>query len=425
MALKELKKKVQENNEPGFGAVMLVSSAVKGNDDQEVVVEGEILTNSVFGRPGDKVSLQGDAKAVTNLVNGGARFSTPHASAGTMLLLERARITGFTPDGVRKIACQYLTTISSPSKNYDLGRGFRETMASAPVISFPNVAPGTGEPKIITWSTNTDGITRRTKEGDQWKSVTLDLDWIREKYAMALAAGKKVKVYVDTCDPSSAIPVSSADDVASSFRALAAQSSHSIALMRAFDETGFMLTRKIPIQSSKVGDEWVPNPDKTNEYYQANEYFRGVSNDELFDDVAAGGSRMEIIPGERLYYPGDSAAFVIKKSLTDPPTNAKGEAFNIMSFTFGAKANNVAPVIIAGIVPDGGGMVPLNMVRVEAGAVNFKELITPNLSNATRDHIENLTQDDMTGEDDDEEFGADLPGETDTRRSTSSQSFGM
>lgn len=435
MAIKDLKKSgTQQKQEPGYGVVLEVKKATKTSDGG-VEVTGVILTSSAFGKAGDKVVLAGDEKALTNLENGGAKFNKPTAAAGTVLLLERARSKGLGEGGVRTITADYLTTISSPSKNYgDMGRGFKQAMASAPVISFPNVKPLSGEPKTIAWATNTPGITRRVKEGNDWKTKIFDTAWLREKYAEAVGAGKKAKVYLDTFDPSNALPATTAGDVADTIRALSMQSKNSVVLLRAFDEQASVLTRKIPIRSSKVGDEWIPDPDKTIEYCAENGYFKGVSNEALFDDIAKGESGMEVIPGERLFYPGDSADFVIKKSLANPPKNGDGAEYNVMSFTFGDRANNVAKVVIAGMLPPDGGFVPLNMVRDEPGVVGLREMATPNRQAVAGDQHQALAHDDMVSDDDmslgdemgmgDEEFGVHSQ-HVDDKQSASSSAPGM
>lgn len=432
MALNDLKKTGnQQKQEPGYGVVLEVKKATKNNDGGVEVV-GVLQTTSAFGKAGDKVVLAGDQKALTNLENGGAKFSKPTAAAGTVLLLERARSKGLGEGGARTISAEYLTTISSPSKNYDMERGFKQALASAPVISFPNVKPVGNEPKTIAWATNTPGIVRREKEGNEWKTKIYDRAWLKGKYEEALGAGKKAKVYMDTFEPSNALPATTATDVADTIKALSLQSKNSVVLLRAFDDANSVLTRKIPIQASKLGDEWVPDPDKAIEYFGEKGYFKGVANEALFADIAKGGSAMEVIPGERLFYPGDSANTVIKKSLTNPPTNGDGTDYNVMSFTFGDRANNVAKVVIAGMLPPDGGFVPLNMVRDEPGVSSLRDMATPNRQVNTGDQHQPLAHDDMVADDDmsfgdtmaDEEFGVHTQ-HTDDKQSASSSAPGM
>jgi len=404
MALGNLKNKNQQNQEPGYGVIIKVSSATKAPDG--VMVNGEIQNTCALGEEGDKVLLNGDKKALINMTNGGAKFNNPDSSAGTILMLEAARSQGMDENNVLNITANYLTTISSPSKNYDGGLmpDWRSAVATAPVITFPNVNPADGEPRIIYWATNMPDIKRRVKEGDEWKTNTFDREWMADKYKEAVASGKRAKVHIDTYNPEEATPVSSASDIAETIQNFSQKHENCVVLLRAYDDKD-VWSRKITVRSTKVGDEWVPDPEGTVGYYDKNGYFKGVANENLFADVEQGGSALEVIPGNRLYYPHQSAEGLIEKTLLNPPHDKDGNSFNVTSFTFGKYANNCAKVLLSGLIPSDTGFLPTNFVRETPGLTALRNLATPNHQPAMKAEQHEPTPNDPMSQDDDMSLG--------------------
>lgn len=381
MALKDLKSgtpKKKQGFEAGYGVMLEVATAVK-NEDGTVKVTGKALNSSSFIKAGEAVTVELDAVGQDNMSRGGAKFSKPESSAGTVLTLEGCRQKAIDGDE-RVLTAKYVTTLKSNSKNYDMDRDFKSVVASAPVIAFKNVKPADGEPKYIKWATNTDSIRSATKNAKGERQVNeYGREWIAAKYADALAAGEKAHVYMDVVRPERAAQVLSEQDFYDLVRANSNIDRNMVLCVRAYDNEGAVMTRKIE-QRTKKDDagKYQIDTDGLIEGLKKGRVLRAIAdNNKLFGEVKAGNVVMEVIPGNRMYFPGDSALTMIKKNLLSPAKDKEDNVVNTAAFIFGDKPYNYAKCLVPGLVGEDQRFMPINLVREEPGRMDLYTMTTP------------------------------------------------
>jgi hypothetical protein len=415
MALNNLKNKNFKKQDPGYGLILEVVTATS-TDGNDVVVYGKVMNSTVLAKPGEMVTVNGDHTALQNMRNGGANFKELDGSAGTVLVLEGCRQTRVEND-MRLLSTRYVTTLKTNSLSYDegIGRDFVSALASAPVLRFPNVQAEPGEPKMINYAMNSDGIFNRAPVEGKWETKHFDRDWVEAKLLEAQKASKKPNMYIDTLKPEQATLIYSFEELRETAKAVCNNSDNTLFVLRAFDGED-VTTRKVTVIATKGEDgKYFADLDKTLNLLEEKGMFHQVAdNSKLFDEVTAGTIALELIPGERLYFGSDTKKNMINRSLINPPKDKEGNAMNTMAFTFGDKPYNMAKVLLPCMVmEDTGAKLVINLIREEPGRVELRDVVTPNTPNGTQQKTgftsdtpgtqqkEGLTMGDMMSEDED------------------------
>lgn len=384
-----------------FGAVVEVveSSEVEGGLQLLAKVKS---SSKVVGFDEEVVvRFRGDvAKSVTNFRKGGGRIDPkkPDASAGTVVTLESCYLT---PDkdetGRPVISARWINTLQSSAKDGDSRSFVDEVLATAPRIGFANPRSGRpGEPDRITLGVNATSVRVELRNERGFYSKEMPREWALERLR-EVPSSEKVRVSVDALEPERAVLATSRESFEAEVREQLSAGSRAFCLARVFDGEE-VIARSIYVSHKVVDGNYVPDVSRAIEELFANNVFRNVPNDTLFDGVESGEFKIEVVPGYRMTWAGDTSrddnsAF----KMVEDVKSGRSEHYEMI---FGEDANNWARVIFAGIARDDSmaGFSPFNLIADGVKRFRANELATANFQPRVAPAVDSTHPPDVGGE---------------------------
>lgn len=370
----------------GLRLVGSVQNASKVFADQEVV----------------SVTFRGDvAKSVTNFRKGGGRVdpANPGASAGTIVTLESCYLTNEKDSaGRRVVSARWVNTLQSSAKQGD-GRSFvDEIFATAPRLNFANPrANRPGEPERITLGVNAASVRVDLRNERGSYSKEMSRDWAVERLK-ELPVGEKVRVNIDVIEPEAAVLATTREAFEAALREQLAVGPKAFCVARVSDGEQ-VIARSVYVSHKVVDGAYLPDVDRAIDELFSNNVFRNVPNDDLFASLAAGDYKVEVIPGYRMTWAGDTSkddnsAF----KLVEDVKNGRAEHYELI---FGQDANNWARVVLAGISRDQqsmAGFSPFNVIADGVQKLRANELSTANFQPRVESAAESTQASDVAHE---------------------------
>lgn len=377
--LQETKGAAGEKKYNAFGVVFSVDTATEVQDGLKLT--GKVLNTNQQVKEGEEVTVlfrgENASKSITNFVKGNGKNSlkTPDAAKGTFLTLEGCFVTDEMDGDNRVLSARWLNTLASSRNSDHDNRSFIESvLATAPRISFKNTDVKPGEPERITLPINSKNLTAKVKNEHGTFDKEFSAEWAMKKLS-ELPAAEKPAVTIDTIEPNDAVSVTDRASLEKTLRDQLVRGTKALAMLRVTDGED-VLTRAVYVAYKKVGDDYLPDVDKTLDEMFKNNIFKGVPNDDLFSGLASGSVKVESIPGYRMTYAGDpskddNAAF---KLVTDVK-EGKTQRYEMI---FGTDANRFAKVILPGIARNDSvaGFSPFNILADEPGTYLANEFNT-------------------------------------------------
>lgn len=366
-----------------FGAVLRVATAEEV--DGGLKLTGTTLTrNSRLDADSEvTVMFRNDGgKAVSNFIKGHDKrvLQKPDNAAGSYVLLESCYLTGEQDEGRQVLSSRWINTLAAAGDSDHANRSFVENVfATAPRLSFDNPTQEAGEPKRITLPTNAQSIRARVLVDGQAGDREFSRDWAVEKLK-ALPQGAKVAVTIDTVDPSDARKVTNRNELEAALREQLGRGTKAIAMIRVTDEEDVM-SRLIYVPFKREGGEYKPDVDKAIEELYARNILKGIPNDKLLEKIDIGELTVEVVPGYRMTYAGDTsqdnnAAYKLVSDVKNGRAAARSEVI------FGNDHTRFAKVILGGIARNESvdGFSPIHVITDEPGTWAAYEIDTPNIA---------------------------------------------
>lgn len=363
-----------------FGAVLRVVTAEEV--DGGLKLTGTTLTNN-SRLPSDSevtVLFRNDTgKALSNFIKGHDKrvLQNPENAAGSFVLLESCYLNGEMDGDRQVISARWINTLAASGDTDHANRSFVENVyASAPRLAFDNPNPKPGEPKRITLPTNAKSITARVATDGQSADREFTREWAVGKLR-ELPASTKVAVTIDTIDPSDARKIGSRAELDDALRDQLGRGTKAIALIRISDSVNDVLTRLIYVPFKKEGSTYVPDVDKAMDELYARNIIRGIGNEALLSAIDSGGYTVEVVPGYRMTYAGDTtrdnnAAYKLVSDVKGGRADARSQVI------FGDDPSRFAKVILGGIARNENvdGFSPVYVITDEPGTYAPYEIQT-------------------------------------------------
>lgn len=371
-----------------FGAVLRVETAQEVNGALKltgtvITDNGQLPANSavsvVFedlkGQPRD------GGKAVSNFVKGHDKkiLQAPENAAGSFVILESCYLTGKSEGDRQELSSRWINTLAAAGDQDHANRSFVSNVyATAPRLGFKNPTQAEGEPATISLSANAKSVAGRVEVDGRKVTREFTREWAIEKLKQ-LPANAKVDVSIDTIAADQAVKVGSRAELDSHLREQLGRGTKAMALIRIADEETVM-TRLVYVPFKTEGKVYKPDVDRAMAELFERNIMKGIPNAAFLDAIDAGKYVVEVVPGYRMRYAGDTtrdnnAAFKLVSDVKSGRAAARNEVI------FGSDAGNFAKVILGGIArnEEVDGFSPMLVISAEPGVVDASKIETPHI----------------------------------------------
>lgn len=366
------------------GGLRLTGTTLTKNSRLPTESEVTVVFTDLKGQPRD------GGRAVSNFVKGHDKkvLQAPENAAGSYVLLESCYLTGKLDGERQEISSRWINTLAAAGDTDHANRSFVENVyATAPRLAFDNTKPESGEPKRITLPVNAESIKARVVVEGVASDREFSREWAVEKLRQ-LPVGAKVAVTVDTIDPQDARKVVNRSELDEALREQLVRGTKAISMIRVSDGEDVM-SRLIYVPFKKEGNNYLPDVDKAMEELYDRNIIRGIPNEKLLEAIDAGGLTVEVVPGYRMTFAGDTskdnnAAF---KLVSD----VKGGAIEKRSkVLFSDDPTRFAKVILGGIARNEtvDGFSPILIITDEPGTFAASEIVTPHIRPRSAAHVD-------------------------------------